>query len=159
MLMLGGLALSLKGQTDESAAAQRQALENKRLADAAAADAMARGYREAGLARLAGTQNLADQQVAAIASGVDPTIGTPAQVSAGSAALSRLDAAVLENNAAREAWGFQTQGVKYGEQAARERAMLPARLGATALSGAGRLASRYAASGSAGRRVKEEALE
>jgi hypothetical protein len=144
LLTLVQMGVNLFGNAQESAAAREQALDNKRLADAAAADALARGYREAGLARMAGSQNLAQQKVAAAASGVDPTVGTPAQVSAGSAALSALDAAVLENNAAREAWGFRTQGERFSQAAERERQMLPARQATTVLGGFDRLAATYA---------------
>jgi hypothetical protein len=140
---LVGLGFNLVGQAQESAAARREALENKKLADAAAADAMARGYREAGLARAAGAQNVAAQTVAAAASGVDPTVGTPAQVAAGSAALSALDAATLENNAAREAWGFKTQGLAYGRAAERERAALPMRQMTSILGAGDRFVSAY----------------
>lgn len=71
-----------------------------------AADALQRGAIESGRLRSMGSDMIARQQVGYANSGVDPTIGTAANVQAGTAAAAELDAQTAKNNAAAEAWGF-----------------------------------------------------
>lgn len=139
-----GLGLSLAGQAEESKGAQSQAKENERLAKLAAADALQRGGREAGYTRMAGAQLLSEQKVAAAVSGADPTVGTPAQVQAGSRALVELEARTQENNAAREAWGFKKHGLRYRDAVEREGRALGYRQAGTILGSVGRLGSTLA---------------
>lgn len=124
--------------------AVEEAKDNKSMALDAAADAVARGNREAALVRLQGSRLAGQQRVAYAASGVDATSGTPVDVMADSRLVSEMDAQQLQNNAAREAWGFRRHGLKYGQQAALEAARGSARQSATALSGASRVASSIA---------------
>lgn len=88
---------------------RKQAAENMRLAELAAVDARARGAQEAGLARMAGSKLVAEQHVAYATSGVDATVGTPAQVMADTKAMAELEALTIKNNAAREAWGYEVK--------------------------------------------------
>ena len=67
---------------------------------------------------MAGTQLAARQHLAYANSGVDATVGTPAQVQSQTAAMSELDALTVENNALREAWGYKRFGLKFEQQAA-----------------------------------------
>jgi hypothetical protein len=140
-LGIDSMASGLLGSELERVAAQDEARQNKQMADAAAADALQRGEREAGQARAQTSQLVGAQNVAYAGSGVDASVGTAANVQAATRAMGELDARTLENNAAREAWGFRTYGVKYQQQA--QLANTRARIGtaATILGGVGRLAS------------------
>lgn len=143
LLETAGMVTSLLAVNDEAAQAQKQARENAKLADRAASDAIARGTHEAGLARMAGTQTIGAQKVAYVASGFDPSVGTPANVAAQTRAISEMDALTAENNAAREAWGFKTQARRIREGAQTELEGLTMKQVSTALGGAGRLAAHY----------------
>lgn len=70
-------------------------------------DALRRGSIAAGFQRMQGSALVAKQRVAYSNSGVDATVGTPADVAAGSLAFNEFDALTLENNAAREALGHK----------------------------------------------------
>lgn len=95
----------------------KQAQQNKDLADRAAADALARGAGEAGKMRAAGSDLAAQQMVAFANSGVDASVGTAANVQASTKAKAELEALTLENNAAREAWGYKKHGLQFETQA------------------------------------------
>jgi hypothetical protein len=71
-----------------------------------AADALQRGAVDAGRLRELGGELISRQKVAYANSGVDPTVGTAANVQAGTAADVELDVQTRKNNAAAEAWGF-----------------------------------------------------
>ncbi|MGH9811527.1 MAG: hypothetical protein ACRD4T_00175 [Candidatus Acidiferrales bacterium] len=116
-----GSLLQLLAVTEEGKARVEDAEGNALLAEQAAADARIRGGMAAGRARLKRGQLLARQKVAYAASGVDPTVGTPAAVQASTDALGELDALTIEANAAREAWGLGRQGQQLKKQADRER--------------------------------------
>lgn len=150
-MIAGGLQLlgSVNAAYDESQAAKRtqlEAQENKQLALSAAADAIARGNRDASFKRLRGSQVQSEQQVAYSGSGVDSKVGTAADVQGQSGYFAELDARTEENNAAAEAWGFRRHGLKYQAQAQLDAARSSAKIGGTILSGAGGAiagASRY----------------
>lgn len=72
-----------------------------------AVDALRRGALAAGLQRMKGSQVVARQRVGYAASGVDSTVGTPADVASGTEAFNEFDALTIENNAAREALGHK----------------------------------------------------
>jgi|SRR5262245_31935223 len=72
-----------------------------------AADALQRGAVDTGRLREQGGELINRQKVAYANSGVDPTVGTAANVQAGTAAQVELDAQTIKNNAAAEAWGFE----------------------------------------------------
>jgi hypothetical protein len=117
-----------------------EAKENEALALRAAGDATHRGNLAAGRTRMAGGQLAARQQVAFASSGVDPTVGTPADVMADSRMMSELDALTEENNAAREAWGYKKQAEQIRRQNKFDRQTRGYRMAGTILGGAGQLA-------------------
>lgn len=139
--------IGLMGNEQETQAKQKEAVENTRLAQRAAVDALERGNRESGQARMATSQLIAKQQLAYANSGVDSTVGTPAQVASDTRTLGEMDARQLENNAAREAWGFRTYGSRYREQAQLEATRGTNRAYGTALAGAGRFVGSFGGSG------------
>lgn len=146
-----GTVFDVEGSIKEGEAKQREAKDNAALAASAAADAIARGNQEAGRTRTDTTKLVAEQNVAYANSGVDPTVGTPASVMADTRAMGELDAKTLENNAAREAWGFRTYGMKYNQQAALEAARTQNKVAGTMLGGLGRAASGFSQTYEAGK--------
>lgn len=72
-----------------------------------AADTLQRGAVETGRQRSVGSATAAQQRTAYAASGVDPTVGTAAQVQANTQGAAEIDAQTIKNNAAAEAWGFE----------------------------------------------------
>ncbi len=125
-----------QGQADK-----RQADRNTALANAAAQDALARGAQEAGAARMAGSEAAARQRVAYANSGVAADVGTAANVQASTKARAELDAQVLENNAAREAWGYKQHGLDFQTQAGINASRRAREVAGTLLGTAGTFAS------------------
>ena len=109
--------LGVDSAIGEGKVSAKQAQQNKDLADRAAADALARGAGEAGKMRAAGSDLAAQQMVAFANSGVDASVGTAANVQASTKAKAELEALTLENNAAREAWGYKKHGLQFETQA------------------------------------------
>lgn len=91
--------------------------QNKRLAELAAGDATVRGEKEAGLVRIKGTKIAAEQQVAYGMGGVDATVGSAADAIAETRMFSELDAQMVRNNAAKEAWGYKVEAYNAHENA------------------------------------------
>jgi fermentation-respiration switch protein FrsA (DUF1100 family) len=119
LLLLGAVAsggLDLIGRglqaSDQKQAADAEAARLKRLAvlaDMQARDAVLRGTKASGQVRMAGSKMIDQQQAAYAASGVDATIGSPAQLAGTTRMFSELDAQTTLANAYRDAWGFQQQ--------------------------------------------------
>ena len=93
------------------------ALNNKTIADRAAADAEARGdVAEAAQRRQA--EILKGRQRAVLAgSGVALEDGTPLDILSDTSALGEVDALTVRSNAQREALGFRTQGIDFQNEA------------------------------------------
>lgn len=98
---------NIETQRLAEAAEARDAQANIEIARYARVDAIARGAQAAGFARMEGTRVVARQRIAFAAGGIDVTVGTPADVATSTAMMAELDAQTLQNNAAREAWGFK----------------------------------------------------
>lgn len=143
----GSVLTQLEGEGEDSARRQIQDKDNAKLALSAAADAVARGNQEAGRARIQASQLIAKQQVAYANSGVDPTVGTPTNVMADTRMMSELDAKTIENNAAREAYGFRKYGIQYQGQASLEASRQRYRTASTILGGLGRGAAAFGGGG------------
>lgn len=126
--------------------------QNASLADRQGADVLARGREAEGRQRGASRRLAGAQRAAGAASGIDVNTGSARDVLEGDAQLGELEALMIRNNAAREAWGYQVQAGDYRRQS--ELARMSGRQDAqslrrgsvsTLLSGAGELASIYAA--------------
>ncbi|HWV38856.1 MAG TPA: hypothetical protein VN033_10320 [Vulgatibacter sp.] len=119
LIMMGvGAGVQAYGQHQQGQEAARAAEANRRFSLIAAGDAVQRGQLEAGRARLAGSQVIGEQRAAFGASGIDPSTGSAAALAADTRAASELDAAIIANNAAREAWGYRNQADELARQAA-----------------------------------------
>lgn len=109
--------------------------ENKRQAEEAARDARDRGRKEVALYRIRATQATEKARVAYANSGVDSTVGTPANALADSRMMTELDAQMLANNAAREAMGYDNQAKKWARQAKADAKAMQSKQTATILGG------------------------
>lgn len=145
-----GALVELGQGLKEDQLAREEALEAQRDAEMKASDSMARGYKEASLARMRAAGIADKQRVAYAASGVDGTVGTAARVQADTEAMGELDALTLQNDAVREAWGLKRAAGKMGRQAALTEGRSAGRvagtllgLGGTAVSVGARVADYY----------------
>lgn len=109
--------LGVDSGIQEGIADGKQAAANTKMANDAASDALRRGVGEAGEYRAAGGQVASSQFVAFTNSGVDATVGTAANVIGATRAKAELEALTIENNAAREAWGYKKHGIAFQTQA------------------------------------------
>ncbi len=117
--------------------AQDVAEKNAAIADYNAAQARAEARREAqlldlnagyteklgriaaGRIRSEASRLVGTQKVRQAASGIDIAYGTAADVRAGTVEMSELDAAMVQNNAAREAWGMKVQAESIRDSASK----------------------------------------
>lgn len=136
--------LAVDASLVEGQAAKRQADRNTARANEAALDALSKGALEAGGARMAGSQTVAKQNVAYSASGVESSTGTAANVQAGTKAQAELEAQVIENDAAREAWGYRKHGMDYQTQAGLDASKRNREAFGTLLTAGGKAASAWA---------------
>lgn len=109
--VVGGMS---QGRQQEAAASaqSRELRMNAEFANDAAGDAMARGRQDAGLQRLRTQQMIGTQRAAAAANGGDVNDGSNALIQEDTAALGELDALTIQNNAAREAYGYKVQAIQ-----------------------------------------------
>jgi hypothetical protein len=104
-----GKAEKAAGEAQKRAAeSQAELLDyNATVADAQAADAIARGEMEADRFRTGVKGIIGAQRAATAAGNVDVGFGSSLDVQADAAFLGELDALTIEQNAAREAWGYK----------------------------------------------------
>lgn len=111
-----------QGEAAADAAAYNAAVarNNQMLADEAAADAIKRGEVEAELKRREIEQLKGRQRVALAASGQVVDTGSALDVTTDTEALGKFEELRIRNNAAREALGYQTEGMNYAAKAGLE---------------------------------------
>lgn len=140
-LLIGGLVLQTVQQIRSANAAGRAgeagrdvaesqadlADSNAALADLQARDAIERGAEQESNFRM-GVRGMVGKQRAQLAGGnIDVSYGSAVDLQADTAYMGELDSLTIRNNAAREAWGFKTQGADLrarAEIARREGVML-----------------------------------
>lgn len=113
-LAIGVVGGMMKGNAAEDAA-DRQAAELRRnagYAQDAADDARARGRKDSDLQRIRTSQMIGTQRAAGAASGGDVNQGSNAIMQEDTAMLGEFDALTIENNAAREAYGYEVQATE-----------------------------------------------
>jgi hypothetical protein len=116
---MGGLIGGAIGAVAANQAAKQQIQQgilNDRAYQLSAADATERGNQEAGKASLKSGQLMGDARTALASSGVDSQSGSGLQALADTRAYSKLDQLTIQNNAAREAWGYKLKGYQALEQ-------------------------------------------
>lgn len=114
-------AYGAQQQADAQAqAAQYQAqvaLNNQKIAGQYAQQAIADGENKVAAKQQQTSQMIGAQRAAMAANGVQLDSGSPLRLQEDTAKLGNVDALTIRNNAAREAYGYQLQGVSYGQQA------------------------------------------
>ena len=118
LLMNASTVVSGVGQIQQGNAAAASAKYNAQvaemnatLADRRARDAIERGQVEEQQKRAQVAQLQGRQQAAMAANGVDLSFGSPLDTLVDTAVLGELDALTIRQNAAREAYDYQVQGV------------------------------------------------
>ena len=91
--------------------------QNAALSDKQAQDAIERGQIEEARQRLVTRQTIGATRAAQAAQGVDVGSGSAVDVQASEAGLGELDALMIRNNAAREAYGFKVQAIQERQHA------------------------------------------
>ena len=107
-----GAAQGLMQGKQQSAAADQQAAElrlNAAYLNNAAADSRARGRVESDISRVQTNQLLGTQRSAMASSGGQVDTGSNALLQQDAAQFGELDALIISNNAAREAYGYDVQ--------------------------------------------------
>jgi hypothetical protein len=135
-------------QVAESQAAQLDY--NAKVAEEQAADAITRGQEEESRFRTSVRGLIGSQRAGFAGQGVVVDAGSAADVRADTTYLGERDALTIRHNAAREAWGYQTQAedLRQGAAIARKGAAA-ARVGGTYAAAAGRAAQTQARIGAA----------
>ena len=118
-------AIALVGAVGE-AQAQRQAGDanqkiaenNAKLAEQQAKDEAALGAREQQQSAWRTRAMIGQQKAAIAASGIDMDIGTPADILGDTAMIGGADRSAIAADAARKAWGFQSEALNYRNQGA-----------------------------------------
>jgi hypothetical protein len=123
---------------------------NQGIADTAAKNALLTGDVQQQQKANQEAQLLGQQKVAMAANGGDPNSGSDVSLESDTKANGLLDQLTIQSNAERENLGYQTQSMSYQGQAALDQASSQNALtagnlqaGATALSGAGSVASSW----------------
>jgi hypothetical protein len=158
IVMVAGLVLGAVGAVQQNnagkAAAQaqeEQAEENAKFAEAQATNATMTGLVEEDRRRAQTRAMLAKQRTAMAANNVDMSTGTPLELLGDTAAIGEQDALTIRANAAREAWGYRSQGVNYKNHGAAGVAAAKNQGRATLLTTAGNMAQQgYGFAGSRG---------
>lgn len=108
-LNLAGMFMGAYGQHKAGKVNQQLSEYNAGVAEYQAADAIKRGQVEATRRRTLTRGVIGSQRVSLARQGVDVNDGSALDVQADAAYLGELDAQTIQNNAAREAWGFKVQ--------------------------------------------------
>lgn len=118
LAVVGGMKQG-QAQEQQADAAAFQQRTNASYANIAANDAVARGTYDADLQRIKTGQNVGTQRTAQASNGGEVNDGSNANLQADTAALGELDALTIQNNAAREAYGYKVQALT-GQQNANQ---------------------------------------
>ncbi len=127
------------------------AAQNQKLAQQSAQMASASGEAQAEQAGLKSRANLGAIRAAEGASGIDVNSGSAEDVQSSARGLGMLDQLTIRSNAAKTAYGYETQGLAYGgqqqlEKAVAQQAPIAGAFGAAGslLSGAAGVSNQYA---------------
>jgi len=104
-------AMSAYGQYQQGQSAKAVASQNANIADAQALDAVNRGNAQAEEVRRRNAQAAGSQSASMAANGGDLTSGSNLDIFGDTAQFGALDTLTTVNNAQREAYGYQVQGM------------------------------------------------
>lgn len=136
--MQAGTAYNNSRSTRDAYNAQGQiAANNAQVAEWRAQDAESRGEQAVYATRLKTAQFKGTQRARMAANGVDLTTGSPLEILTDTDYFGEIDRARITDNAAREAWGYRTEGQNFQGDASllrsRAAAESPLMAGATSL--------------------------
>ncbi|MFM0151449.1 hypothetical protein [Paraburkholderia sediminicola] len=108
-----------QGQAASAAASYQAqvAKNNQTIASQYAAQSLADGQNQVAAKQQQTAQMIGGERAAMAANGVDLDSGSALRIQGDTAKLGDVDAMTIKNNAARAAYGYQLQGVSYGQQA------------------------------------------
>lgn len=89
---------------------------NSRLAEGAAQSTLLTGQRQEQQSRISTANLKGTQRASMAANGIDLGAGTAVQVLTSTDAMGEVDAATIQSNAVRSAWGYRTQSVLQNNQ-------------------------------------------
>lgn len=135
------VGLGALGAYQTARASKDAAINNARIADMQAADALKRGEQDRIEALRRGRLMEGQQRASLAARGLDLSEGTPNDILGQTDFFTQADAATLRTNARKEAWARQAQAGNYRAEAAATNPGLA--LTSTLLGGAGRVADRW----------------
>lgn len=95
---------------------------NTRIAELGAQSVLRQGQREVGRVTMQAGQLKSRQRASMAANGVALDEGSAAELQASTEMMKEIDAATVESNAIRSAWGYRTQGLSSQNQALGARA-------------------------------------
>jgi len=90
---------------------------NSRIAELGAQSVLRQGQREVGRVTMQAGQLKSRQRASMAANGVDLNEGSAAELQDSTDIMKEIDAATVEANSIRSAWGYRTQGTSYQNQA------------------------------------------
>ena len=110
----------LKGVASKNAGDANAAIDNSNasIASQAAGVALENGQQAAGIRAMQGSRTGGSQKTAFAASGVAANAGSALDVLGDTAAVSKQDQDVIQNNAARTAWGYSASATNFKNKAA-----------------------------------------
>lgn len=111
-----GAGFQMDAEAKATAAKVQEDKVNQQLQLGMAGSVLQRGAWEAQQSLLKGDQVAGQARADFAASGVDANSGSAAAIQAQSKAMAGLDATQAQNNAARQAWGYQVTANQYGAQ-------------------------------------------
>ena len=119
-----GAGLSIYGASQKASAISQAGRTNAQtmrtnagLADKAAGDALERGQYQEGMERLQSDRLQGQQKAGFAAANVDTKSGSALDVLSDTSMMSELDSRIMQNNAAREAFGYTSQAASQRRQA------------------------------------------
>lgn len=117
VIMAAGTAYSVDANNKANEAAQEQADQNIKVANAQATNVEQAGYVQEDAIRQRTRAMLASQRATFAANNIDMAVGTPLELLGDTAVAGEQDALTVRANAANQAWGLRTQAVNYKNQA------------------------------------------
>lgn len=108
LTVAGGVSTAY-GQDQAGRLNQKVLNANAQIADWQADDALARGKTDADKQRSKTRQHIGSQRARLAAQGIDIESGSALDIQLDSAGLGEVDARIIENNGARESWGYRMQ--------------------------------------------------
>lgn len=136
---VAGSFYSAKSQRTQADLQAYLAQHNARMSELAAKQSLAAGQKRAGQRSLQAGYAISQQKAQQAAAGVDLSVGSAAELRAGTEIFKEADVNQIEANALMQAWGYRTQAADYRTQAGMARASSPSpalAAGATLLTGA-----------------------